>query len=74
MADGGHGKTNYPALLLGKGGGTLNPGRQVNYKEGTPMSNLYAEMLDRMGSHTSEFGDNKTGEHVTSDGRLPELM
>ncbi len=34
----------------GKAGSTLKPGRHIAYKSRTPVSNLYAEILDRMGA------------------------
>jgi len=73
MADGGHGRHDYPVLLCGKAGGALKPGRVIRYKDKTPVSNLYAEMLNRMGVPTEKFGDNQTSEHRQYDGRLPDL-
>jgi hypothetical protein len=73
MADGGHGRNDYPALLVGKAAGTLKTGRQVNYQKDTPVSNLYAEMLDRMGVAVDSFGDNKSSKHAAYNGRLPGL-
>ncbi len=74
MADGGHGTRDYPAVLVGNAGGTLQAGRQVTYPKDTPVSNLYAEMLNRMGVKTDTFGDNKTSAHAAYDGRLPGLV
>ncbi|HYG77013.1 MAG TPA: DUF1552 domain-containing protein [Planctomycetota bacterium] len=74
MADGGHGRTDYPALLCGKAGGTIKPGRQVSYKDKTPMANLYVEMLDRMGAKVDSFGNSKTSKEAQYDGRLPDLV
>ncbi len=73
MADGGHGTNNYPVLLAGKAGGTLAPGRHVAYPDKTPVANLYAEILDRMGAPTKSFGENQTSAHRRFDGRLPDL-
>jgi hypothetical protein len=73
MANGGHGREDCPTLLVGKAGGTLQTGRQVNFKRKTPVSNLYVEMLDRMGLKTDGFGESKTSEHAAYDGRLPDL-
>ena len=55
MADGGHGTHDYPALLAGKAGGTLKPGRHLAFKDKTPLANLYVEILDRMGAKTSSI-------------------
>lgn len=72
MADGGHGTRDYPVLLVGSAGGTLKPGRQVDYPKGTPVVNLYAEMLERMGAPADGIGGPKSKE--TFGGRLPDLV
>ena len=74
MADGGHGTDDYPILLAGNAGGTLTTGRQVNYPKGTPVSNLYIEMLDRMGVKVESFGESHTSKHQRFNGRLPGLI
>jgi hypothetical protein len=74
MADGGHGRDDYPALLIGKAGGTLKTGRQISYQNRTPVSNLYVEMLERMGAKVDEFGESKTSKHAAYKGRLPGLI
>ncbi|MBN9519810.1 DUF1552 domain-containing protein [bacterium] len=73
MADGGHGTRDYPVVLVGKGGGTLRPGRHVAYQPHTPVANLYVELLDRMGSRVPRFGESHTSPHRRYDGRLPDL-
>jgi hypothetical protein len=73
MADGGHGRDDYPVLLAGRAGGTLKTGRQIAYEPRTPVSNLYIEMLDRMGVKRDRFGESHTSEHQRYDGRLPGL-
>jgi hypothetical protein len=73
MADGGHGTQDYPVVLVGKAGGTLKPGRHIAYKPKTPVANLYAEILDRMGAKTAKFGENMTSQHRQYDGKLPDL-
>lgn len=73
MADGGHGTIDYPALVVGKAGGTLRTGRQVDFPEKTPMSNLFVEMLDRIGAGGEGFGDSRTSPNRAFDGRLPGL-
>jgi hypothetical protein len=73
MADGGHGTQDYPVALVGRAGGTLKPGRHIAYKPQTPVANLYAEILDRMGAKTDKFGENLTSEHRQYDGKLPGL-
>ena len=62
-----HSRENLPVILAGRAGGTLKPGRYVDYnwKKMTPLSNLYVEMLNRAGIPTEKFGD--------STGGLPHL-
>jgi len=74
MADGGHGTHDYPILLAGKAGGTLKPGRQIDFPKNTPVSNLYIEMLDRMGAKVDSFGESHTSKTQRFDGRLPGLV
>jgi hypothetical protein len=61
MADGGHGRDDYPVVLVGKAGGQLTTGRHLALKAKTPMSNLYVEMLNLMGVPTKSFGDSTGG-------------
>jgi hypothetical protein len=74
MADGGHGRNDYPVLLAGHAQGTLKTGRQVAFQKQTPVANLYVEMLDRMGVKTEEFGNSKIGKGAAYNGRLPGLI
>src|SRR6185295_14771264 len=74
MADGGHGTEEYPALLVGNAQGTLKTGRQFAAPKKTPVSNLYLEMLDRMGAKVKSFGESATSKHRQFDGRLPGLV
>jgi len=73
MADGGHGRNDYPAVLVGKAQGTLKPGRQLVFRKDTPVANLYVEMLNRMGVRTDRFGDSHTSRNAAYNGRLPDL-
>jgi len=73
MADGGHGRDDYPVLLAGNAQGTLKTGRHVAFPRRTPMSNLFVEMLDRMGVKVEEFGESRSSKHAAFDGRLPGL-
>jgi hypothetical protein len=61
-----HSHENLPVLLAGRGDGSLEPGRHVVHKPGTPMTNLYLTLLDRMGVQAEKIGDS-TGrvEHLT---------
>jgi hypothetical protein len=58
-----HARENLPILLAGKAGGTIKPGRYVDYdwKRLTPVTNLYVEMLGRLGVKADRFGDSTGG-------------
>jgi hypothetical protein len=67
LSDGNrHTHENLPVLLAGRGDGSLKPGRHIAFKQGTPMTNLYLSLLDRMGVHPEKIGDS-TGkiEHLS---------
>ncbi len=74
MADGGHGREECPALLVGNAGGTLKGGRQIDFQKKTPVANLYIEMLNRMGAKTDRFGNSETAKGAAYGGRLPDLV
>ena len=62
MHDGNaHDPHNLPLVLAGRGGGTLATGRALAYEKNTPLTNLYAGMLNRMGTPVEKFSDS-TGE------------
>ena len=66
LSDGNrHTHDDLPVLIVG-GGGALRLGRHVAYAKGTPMTNLYLTVLDRMGVQAEVVGDS-TGkvEHLT---------
>lgn len=44
-----HNHDELPILLVGKGSGTLKPGRHVRYAPETPLANLHLSLIDRMG-------------------------
>ncbi|HEY2951941.1 MAG TPA: DUF1552 domain-containing protein [Verrucomicrobiae bacterium] len=52
-----HNHDDLPVLLAGQGGGTLTPGRHVQFPRNTPMANLYLSMLDRVGAPVERLGD-----------------
>ena len=67
LSDGNrHSHENLPVLLAGRGDGSLKPGRHIVYPSGTPITNLYLTLLDRVGVHPEKIGDS-TGkvEHLT---------
>ena len=61
-----HTHDNLPTLIAGGGGGLLRGGRHLRYANGTPMTNLFLTLLDRLGVHREEVGDS-TGqiEHLS---------
>jgi len=61
-----HNHDDLPILLAGKGGGTIKAGRHIRYQNGTPLTNLFLCLLDRMGVHADTLGD--------SSGRLEQLI
>ena len=73
MADGGHGRKDYPTLLAGKAQGTLRTGRHMAFEKETPVANLYLEMANRMGANLTEFGESKSSPKARYDGKLPGL-
>ena len=61
-----HQHENLPTLLFGRGRGSLKPGRHVQYPDGTPLTNLYMSLLDRMDVHPESLGDsNGMVQHLT---------
>ena len=61
-----HTHEDLPILLAGRGDGSLKPGRHIVYEKGTPMTNLYLTLLDRMGVRPETIGDSAGKlEHLT---------
>jgi hypothetical protein len=60
-----HNHDDLPIVLAGGAGGTLRTGRHLRYTRETPLTNLWLELLDRMGATIDKLGD--------STGRLPQL-
>ena len=52
-----HDHENCLTVLAGKGGGTIDPGRYLRYPDGTPVSNLWLSLMDRMGVEMPRHGD-----------------
>jgi len=52
-----HVHEDLPTLLLGRGGGSLKPGRRIVFRKETPFSNLHLSLMDRMGVEAESFGD-----------------
>lgn len=60
-----HDHVNCLSVLAGRGCGTLDPGRYMKYPDGTPVSNLWLSLMDRMETKVERHGD--------STGRLSGL-
>jgi hypothetical protein len=60
-----HEHFNLPTVLAGHGAGRIKGGRHIRYRKGTPMTNLYLNMLDIVGIEENQFGD--------STGRIEHL-
>lgn len=53
----GHSLKDLSCILAGKGGGLLpKPGRQIRYRDGTPLSNLWLTLAQRAGIERKQFG------------------
>ena len=48
---------NLPILLAGGGSGSIKGNRHLAYPAGTPVTNLYLSLLDKLGMPTERFGD-----------------
>jgi hypothetical protein len=58
IADGNsHSHHDLPLLVAGRGDGQLKPGRHIEYPKGTPMTNLYLSLLERVNVPTEKLGD-----------------
>jgi hypothetical protein len=67
LADGNrHTHHDLPIVLAGRGGGTLKPGRYLQFPNDTPMNNLFVSMCKRVGAGVHQLGD--------STGELPRLV
>ncbi len=59
MLTGHHDATQLPVVMLGRGGGRIQGGRNLEYlgKPDRQMCRLYLSMMDKMGVHLDRFGD-----------------
>ena len=58
FADGNlHTNVDIPILLAGGGAVKIKLGRHIRYPKGTPITNLYLSMLDKMGIPLDNLGD-----------------
>ena len=56
-----HAPKDLPILLAGGGTGQIKGGRHIRVPEGTPLTNLYLTMLNKLGVPAQSIGDS-TGE------------
>ncbi|MDZ4821667.1 MAG: DUF1552 domain-containing protein [Planctomycetota bacterium] len=61
MMTGNHNNDQLPVVILGRGGGKLQTGRAVNYRqqEDRQMCRLYMSLMDKMDVRPKTFGDAK---------------
>lgn len=59
MMNGGHDNSQLPVVIVGRGGGKLETGRVLNYREQSErqMCRLYMSMMSKMGLDVTAFGD-----------------
>lgn len=58
LADGNrHAHHDLPILLAGRGGGTIKTGQSLEFKQETPLCNLFVSLAERMGAKVDAFGD-----------------
>ena len=59
MMTGGHNNDQLPVVVLGKGGGRIESGRSLNYRDQSSrqMCRLYLSMMDKMNVRPTTFGD-----------------
>ena len=61
-----HNHDDLPLLLAGKAGGKISSGKHLKFTNGTPMSNLFLSMSDKLGIPLENIGD--------STGKLNQLI
>lgn len=58
LSDGNvHTHDRLPTLLAGRGGNFVTPGRHIIYQRETPVTNLFATMIERIGVRAEHVGD-----------------
>ena len=61
-----HTPRDLPILLAGGGTGQIKGGRHIRVPEGTPLSNLYLTMLNKLGVRADSIGDSTGQMHQLS--------
>jgi Protein of unknown function (DUF1552) len=61
MMTGNHNNDQLPVVMLGRGGGKVQTGRILDYRDkpNRRMCSLYLSLMDKMGVHLDSFGDSK---------------
>jgi hypothetical protein len=59
MMTGSHNNDQLPVVMLGRGGGRIQTGRVLNYRDkpNRQMCRLYLSMMDKMNLRPKTFGD-----------------
>ena len=58
LSDGNvHAHDKLPTVLAGRGGNFVSPGRHIIYQRETPVANLFATMIQRVGVRPEHVGD-----------------
>jgi hypothetical protein len=52
-----HSHKDLPIAMFGRGGGSIRTGRHIQLRVGTPLTNLYCSMLNRVGAPVKKFSD-----------------
>jgi len=52
-----HNHDDLPILFAGSAGGAISTGKHINYRNGTPLNNLYLAMLEKAGLPVETLGD-----------------
>ncbi len=61
-----HNHDDLPILVAGNGGGKIKSGKDYKFNNGTPMTNLFLSMTDKIGIPQEKIGD--------STGRLEQII
>ena len=63
MMTGGHNNDQLPVVIVGKGGGRIETGRSLNYRDqpNRQMCRLYMSLMDKMNVRPKTFGDATEG-------------
>ena len=56
-----HMHDNLPMVLVGGAAGRIKGGRHLVYPKGTPVTNLFLNMLDKLGVPAENLGDSTGG-------------